>query len=399
MATTPTATSPPRRWWPGAAPVSPTPPPRYELLHDGRARHRSPTPPTAGTPPRRSPTPTTPPAPWRLRPTGWATRSPSPTTPTATPRPRTTTCQHVEPERDELDDLLLRRCRREHPAATSTLTRPVVAARRSPSPSRDRRVAQPRRPAHPVLRRPTAATCSGQSATQRDYSYDAAGRVVYQGSSAQGSNANNIAYDASGDPTTISSHDSSGGNFDTYTQTFDDAGEVTAQTPVVGIRRVVVDLHLRHAWATRPRRRPARDGPPPTASTRPARWSSVTTPTSTASYLYTGDGLEAAATHRRATSPWGPPTDIDSTRSISDVTCTSTTFCVAVDTSGYATHLQRHELVDAHRRRLDPRPERRVVCQLELLRGRRHLGLCHHLQRHEVVDALRHRLDPFASTR
>lgn len=78
-----------------------------------------------------------------------------------------------------------------------------------------------------------ANSCSGQGSYQRNYSYDLAGRVVYQGSSVQGSNPNNIAYDPSGDPTTISSHDSQG-NFDTYAQTFDSAGEVQNQQPVSG---------------------------------------------------------------------------------------------------------------------------------------------------------------------
>ena len=78
-----------------------------------------------------------------------------------------------------------------------------------------------------------SGSCSGQGSYQRAYSYDPAGRVVYQGSSAQGSAPNSFAYDASGDPTTLSAHDSAG-NLDTYTQSFDAAGEVTSQTPVTG---------------------------------------------------------------------------------------------------------------------------------------------------------------------
>ena len=77
-----------------------------------------------------------------------------------------------------------------------------------------------------------SGSCSGQSSYQRAYSYDPAGRVVYQGSAAQGSAPNNFAYDPSGDPTTISAHSS--GAFDTYTQAFDPAGEVLSQTPVTG---------------------------------------------------------------------------------------------------------------------------------------------------------------------
>lgn len=76
-------------------------------------------------------------------------------------------------------------------------------------------------------------SCSEQVPYDVNYSYDPAGRVVYQGETAQGSNPNNFAYDAAGDPMTISSHDQEG-NFDTYTQTFDPSGEVTAQTPVSG---------------------------------------------------------------------------------------------------------------------------------------------------------------------
>ena len=76
-------------------------------------------------------------------------------------------------------------------------------------------------------------SCSGQTSNQRNYSYDIAGRVIYQGNTAQGSNPNNFAYDPSGDPTTMSSHDGAG-NFNTYTQTFDNAGEILSQTPNAG---------------------------------------------------------------------------------------------------------------------------------------------------------------------
>jgi RHS repeat-associated protein len=75
--------------------------------------------------------------------------------------------------------------------------------------------------------------CSSQPSYERNYSYDLAGQVIYQGSVAQGSSPNNFSYDPAGNPTEISSHDSSG-NFDTYDQSFDSAGEVTGQTPVAG---------------------------------------------------------------------------------------------------------------------------------------------------------------------
>ena len=78
-----------------------------------------------------------------------------------------------------------------------------------------------------------AGSCGSLPSNQRNYSYDLAGRVTYQGTSPQGTNPNNISYDSSGDPTEISSHDANG-NFDTYTQAFDNAGEITGQTPVAG---------------------------------------------------------------------------------------------------------------------------------------------------------------------
>jgi hypothetical protein len=80
----------------------------------------------------------------------------------------------------------------------------------------------------------TGLSCSGQGSYERNYSYDLAGRVVYQGSVAQGANANNFAYSPAGVATKISSHVSSGGNFDTYSQTPNSAEAVTAQTLIAG---------------------------------------------------------------------------------------------------------------------------------------------------------------------
>jgi len=82
-----------------------------------------------------------------------------------------------------------------------------------------------------------SGSCSGQNGIERDYSYDPAGRVTYQGSAPQGTSPNTFAYDPAGDLTTLSAHDSTG-NLDTYTQTYDAAGELTAQTPVSGSQGV-----------------------------------------------------------------------------------------------------------------------------------------------------------------
>jgi RHS repeat-associated protein len=177
-----------------------------------------------------------------------------------------------------------------------------------------------------------AGSCAGPATAERNYSYDQAGRVVYQGTTAQGSSANDIAYDASGDPTTISSHDSSG-NFDTYSQSFDPAGEDTLQYPVSGSSGV----NTTYTYDT------LGDLTQSTTSSSTANYgynqlgqmTSYSTP-STTDYQYTGDGLEAAATTPGGVS-WSSATDIDSTRAIDAETCVSATFCVAVGASGYTT--------------------------------------------------------------
>ncbi len=68
---------------------------------------------------------------------------------------------------------------------------------------------------------------------QRNYSYDQAGQVVFQGPNPQGTSANNFAYDPAGCMMESSSHDGSG-NFNTYNQTVDANCEVTAQTALPG---------------------------------------------------------------------------------------------------------------------------------------------------------------------
>ncbi len=72
--------------------------------------------------------------------------------------------------------------------------------------------------------------CGNSLSLQRNYSYDQAGRLTYQGSAPQGTAANNFSYDASNNPTLVSSHDAAG-NFDTYNQIFNSGGQVTSETP------------------------------------------------------------------------------------------------------------------------------------------------------------------------
>ena len=175
------------------------------------------------------------------------------------------------------------------------------------------------------------SSCSGQGSIQRNYSYDLAGRVVYQGRTAQGANPNTFAYDAAGDPTTISSHDA-GGSFDTYTQTYDSAGEVTGQTPVSGSGGVASTytydtLGDQSSMASAP-------GTTTYGYSQNAQMTSATSPAGASSYLYDGNGLEAATT--TTGSVWGAVKSVDGTKSINGVSCPTSTWCAAVDGSGRA---------------------------------------------------------------
>jgi RHS repeat-associated protein len=171
-----------------------------------------------------------------------------------------------------------------------------------------------------------ASACSGYANHERNYSYDAAGRVVYQAANVQGANANRFSYDASGDLTEISSHDSAG-NFDSYTQAFDAAGEVTGQTPIAGSSGVASTYtydtlgdQLSAASSTGTSSYAYNQlGEITTAS--PGQLSGTTT-------ADTGDGLEASV------SGWSPKTNIDGTKTLYSISCPTTTFCAATDNAG-----------------------------------------------------------------
>jgi len=172
-------------------------------------------------------------------------------------------------------------------------------------------------------------SCSSPPPYQRNYSYDAAGRVVYQGTVAQGSSANTFIYDASGDPTTMSNHDSSG-NFDTYTQSYDAAGEVTGQTPVSGSAGVTST----YSYDTLGAQTQAVAGSS-TSNYSFNQTGQMTTfsQASSTSYQYNGDGLEAGTTYPGYA--WSAASSIDSAGAITAVTCPSTSFCIAVDDTGH----------------------------------------------------------------
>jgi RHS repeat-associated protein len=177
-----------------------------------------------------------------------------------------------------------------------------------------------------------AGSCSGQGSYHRYYSYDPVGRVTYQGSTAQGASPNGFAYDPAGDPTTISSHDASS-NFDTFTQGFDSAGQLSSQTPVAGSN----GSSSTYTYNTLG----AQTGVTTGASSatygfdQTGHMTSATTPAGTSTYLYTGDGLEAG-THHPGPLVWGSPTDSDGTKTLNAVSCATATMCKAVDNSGGA---------------------------------------------------------------
>ena len=178
-----------------------------------------------------------------------------------------------------------------------------------------------------------SASCSGQTSSSVYYGYDLVGRVVWQGAAAQGSNPNTFAYDASGDPTTISSHAMSGGSVDTYTQSYDDAGEVTSQSPASGSGGSP-SAYSYDSLGDQTQAVTAGQGATNDGFNQAGQLSSASTPTGSASYLYTGDGLEGASATPSGSVQWGSPTDIDTTKAIKAVNCPSSSFCAAVGTSG-----------------------------------------------------------------
>jgi len=177
-------------------------------------------------------------------------------------------------------------------------------------------------------------SCSHQGSYERNYSYDLAGQVVFQGSVAQGSSANNFAYSPAGDPTEISSDASSGGSFDTYSQTYNTAEELTAQTPIPGSG----GASSTYGYDTIGDETSSTSQGATTHYTYDSigQMTGMTDTTGVASYEYTGDGLEAAASGQAVTPSWGPMWDIDGAISLYSVSCAGSSFCAAVDADGNA---------------------------------------------------------------
>jgi len=181
----------------------------------------------------------------------------------------------------------------------------------------------------------TTTGCPTQTSYQRNYSYDQAGQVVYQGSAAQGANPNNFAYDPSGDPTTLTNH--SGGTQYTWSNGYDNAGEVTSQAggyiqstisyDTLGDRALSRLNGAQYATADR------YDQLGRMASSAvqvPGTGSTVSS--TTASYAYTGDGLQASAT---SLAPWAQA-NLSNSQPITGVSCASSSFCMAIDNAGHS---------------------------------------------------------------
>jgi RHS repeat-associated protein len=175
--------------------------------------------------------------------------------------------------------------------------------------------------------------CSGGS-YERNYGYDIAGRIDYQGSVARGSSPYNLAFDPtagsnandeSDGPTEISSHDSSG-NFDTYDQAYDAAGEVTSQTPVSGSSGAAST----YSYDTIGDLATSASGSSTTTDSYDQSGQLLgvgPAPPAVTGYQYTGDGMEAASLG------WSATDDIDTSNDLTSVSCPTTTFCEAVDGS------------------------------------------------------------------
>jgi RHS repeat-associated protein len=172
--------------------------------------------------------------------------------------------------------------------------------------------------------------CAGPATYERNYSYDQAGRVTYEGATAGGSA--NFAYDAASDPTEISSFDQSG-NPDTYTQDFDAAGEVTSQTPQSGSQGV----SSTYTYDT------LGDLTKTTSSLDTSygydelgHMTGLIAAEDATGYQYDGDGLEVATGSPKL--GWGSAKAINSTSGLFAVSCATVYFCATVGGDDVATY-------------------------------------------------------------
>jgi len=116
--------------------------------------------------------------------TGSAPRSHFPRRPMATSHPRTTTSQ-LRPERHQLHDLYLRQGGREHSGDNRGECALESPGHSHPIRSPARGIPQHRRRGDRGTARSTVARARASPPMKRNYSYDLAGQVIYQGSVAK----------------------------------------------------------------------------------------------------------------------------------------------------------------------------------------------------------------------
>ena len=172
------------------------------------------------------------------------------------------------------------------------------------------------------------AGCSSNPSYETNYSYDQAGQVVYEGTTAQGSNPADFTYNAAGFPTEISSP----GNVEQYSQTPNSSEAVTQQKPNSGYDGVTTTYGYDSL------------GDLITATTSSSAtdysYDSIGQMTSfvaagdTTAYQYNGNDLEAAT--KTSAPQWTTVDDIDASNSFFEISCTSQSFCAAVDSVGNA---------------------------------------------------------------
>ena len=175
-----------------------------------------------------------------------------------------------------------------------------------------------------------AGSCSSAPSYQRDYSYDAAGRLVYEGTTPQVTGQTTLpddyAYDPAGNLTEISNFDTSGG-FDTYTNNLDQNGMLVSQTPASGSADAVnynFDSLGDLTSTTTP------SDVPISTSTYNQIGEMTSSSTTGQGYQYSGDGLMSG----KGKAAWGAATAVDKSKAIDHVSCPSASFCMAVDNDG-----------------------------------------------------------------
>lgn len=177
---------------------------------------------------------------------------------------------------------------------------------------------------------------NGSTGYQRNYSYDAAGELVYQGGSPQGSSSDNFAYNAAGDVTELSARPSEASDIQTYDDSVNGDGQVTAQTLASEPAKAYDETFTYDGLGDQVNSQVTGSDPSYSASSYNSigEMTDDTTAAGSTSYVYNGEGLES---DWRSTSSASfgdfTPTGVGS--AYVAVSCASTAFCVGLNDSGY----------------------------------------------------------------